>query len=256
MKIGIVTGASSGMGALITRKLDGEGLDELWLIARRKERLEELASQLNTKTKIMLLDLTDRASFDTIAAELKSSKTQIGYLVNAAGFGEFGECGVTPLEPELQMIDLNVKATVSMCSICVPYMAKNSHIVNLGSASVFNPLPYFNIYASTKSFIRHYSRALYYELKPKDIWVTVFCPGWVKTEFFDHTRLDRAPRSPKKYTPMLDAQATIDYAMKGIKKNKPIVVYNTFTKFQHLLSKVLPSSVLIRLWMGMLKENK
>lgn len=255
MKIAIITGASSGMGKLFAYEIDKEEADEIWLIARRTELLEEISAKMKNKTRILSLDLLKKESFDEIKT-LLTDDIEISYLVNAAGFGEFGECGVTPLESEMKMIDLNVKATVAMCSVCASKMAKGGHIVNLGSASVFNPLPYFNIYASTKSFIRHYSRALYYEMKPRGVYVSVFCPGWVKTEFFNHTKEESAPRSPKKYSPMLNSQKCVRYAMKNIRKGKVLVVYNSYTKLQHLLSKILPSSVLCRLWLGMLKENK
>ncbi|MDD6264898.1 MAG: SDR family NAD(P)-dependent oxidoreductase [Clostridia bacterium] len=256
MKIGIITGASSGMGKLFSDKLDKESLDEIWLISRRQDKLEAVSEHYSTKAKIFALDLLLDESYNIIENALLSDEYEISYLINCAGFGEFAECGVTDNASDMKMIDLNVKATVRMCNICIKYMSLGSHLVNLGSASVFNPLPYFNIYASTKSFIRHYSEALSYELKGKGIFVSVFCPGWVDTEFFSHTKNNTAPKSPKKYSPMLDAGKCVDYAMKKIKKRKVLIVYNGYTKLQHLLSKILPYNILCKIWLSMLKDNR
>ena len=126
----------------------------------------------------------------------------------------------------------------------------------MGSASVFNPLPYFNIYASTKSFVRHYSRALHEELKPLGIHVTVVCPGWVRTEFFGHTNDTNVRYSPKKYSPMTEAKDVVKRALMHAKRNKALSIYGWFTKMQHILGKLLPHSLIMAMWKGMLKENE
>ena len=254
MKIAIITGASSGMGAEFVKNIDREGCGELWLVARREDRLKEIAEGCATPTRIVPLDLTDDASFDKIETELKAAGAEVAWLVNSAGFGEFGEVGVQSIDTQMRMIDLNVKATVRMCNLVCPYLAKGSHIVNLGSGSVFNPLPYFNIYSSSKTFILQYSRALYYELKDRGVCVSVFCPGWVRTEFFRHTRDDKV-RSPKSYKPMTEPADVVAYCMKKAKKGRCFIVHGWFTKTQHLLSKILPRSVLTRIWLGMLEEK-
>lgn len=255
MKIAIVTGASSGMGAEFVKCLDREGCGELWLIARRRERLEQIAAGCKTPVRIMPLDLLDESSFDSISKELEAAGAEVAWLINSAGFGEFGEIGIQPIETQTRMIDLNVKATVIMCNVVFPYLERGSHIVNLGSGSVFNPLPYFNIYSSTKAFILQYSRALYYELKDRGVCVSVFCPGWVRTEFFAHTR-DNVRRSPKSYKPMTEPDEVVAYCMKKAKKNKQFIVHGWFTKTQHLLSKLLPRRALIKIWLGMLTDKE
>lgn len=254
MKIAIVTGASSGMGAEFVKHIDREGCDEVWLIARREDKLREIASRCTSKARVMPLNLLDSDSFETVAEELKRADADVRWLVNSAGFGEFGEVGRQSVDTQLRMIDLNDKATVIMCNICEPYLKKGAHIINLGSGSVFNPLPYFNIYSSTKAFILQYSRALYYELKGRGVCVSVFCPGWVRTEFFEHTRDDKV-KSPKTYKPMTEPEDVVAYCMKKARKNKPFIVHGWFTKTQHLLSKILPRSILIRMWLGMLTDK-
>ena len=254
MKTAIVTGASSGMGAEFVKHLDREGCDQLWLIARRRDRLEEVASECKTVVRIFELDLLEPESFKVISDALAEAGAEVAWLVNSAGFGEFGEVGVQSVETQMRMIDLNDKATVMMCNIVSPYLKSGSHIVNLGSGSVFNPLPYFNIYSSSKVFILYYSRGLYYEMKNRGVCVSVFCPGWVRTEFFEHTR-DDTLRSPKAYKPMTEPEDVVAYCMKKAKKNKQFIVHGWYTKTQHLLSKILPRRVLIRLWLNMLTEK-
>ena len=255
MRIALITGASSGMGIEFVKLLDREGLDELWLVARRKDRLDSIAAECKTPVRVVALDLLKEGACRELFDMAKAAGAEVSWLINSAGFGEFGEVAVQEISTQMRMIDLNVKVTVEMCNFFVPIIEKGEHILNLGSASVFNPLPYFNIYASTKSFILHYSRGLYYELKPRGIKVSVFCPGWVRTEFFDHTR-DNEVRSPKKYKPMTEAPDVVSYAMKKAKRGKCFIVHGWFTKMQHLLSKILPRSVLIRIWLGMLTEKK
>ena len=83
------------------------------------------------------------------------------------------------------MIDLNISAVVALGLVCIPYMEKGSHIINIASQASFFPLPYQNIYSSTKAFVRNYTRALNVELKSRGIYATAVCPGWMKTGLFD-----------------------------------------------------------------------
>ena len=255
MRIAIITGASSGMGAEFVKHIDREGCDQLWLVARRADRLEALASECTTPARIFAADLTADGEVEKLVDAARAENASVAWLVNAAGFGEFGEVGVQPLDTQMKMIDLNVKAVVKMCTLFAGSMEHGSHIINLGSGSVFNPLPYFAIYSSTKAFILHYSRAIYYEMKERGVTVSVFCPGWVKTEFFDHTR-DNCERAPKSYKPMTYPEDVVAYCMKKAKKGKCFIVHGAFTKTQHLMSKILPRRALIKIWLGMLEDRR
>lgn len=257
MKIAVITGASSGIGKEFALQIDkAEKLDEIWLIARREDKLKAIASMLDAKSRILPLDLLDSGSFDTYRSELEYNKAEVKYLVNASGFGNMGDWSEITNEGQMRMIDLNIKALVTMTNYTIPYMKKGAMILQMGSASVFNPLPYFNIYASTKSFVRHYSRALHEELKPMGIHCTVVCPGWVRTEFFDHTNDKTVKYSPKKYSPMTEAKDVVKRALKHARRNKALSIYGWYTKLQHILAKLLPHSIIMAMWKGMLKENK
>ena len=142
MKIAIVTGASSGMGREFVLQLNKYvQVDEIWAIARRKEALESLKEEVSTPVRPISLDLTDSASFDTMAAFLKAENPDIRLLVNAAGFGKFGSFESISITDDALMIELNCTALVRMTRLCIPYMQPGSHILQLDSLSAFQPVP-------------------------------------------------------------------------------------------------------------------
>ncbi len=253
MKIGIVTGASSGMGREFCRVMDNE-FDALFIIARRENRLIELQNQLKTPCKILPLDLGDKNSFKVIEDAIKEENAEVGCLVNCAGFGVFGRYDEISNETQQDMIDINVKALVSMCNICLPFMNRGGRIINLCSSSSFFPLAEFNVYASTKAFVSAYSRALSRELKDREITVTSVCPGWVKTEFFTHAEKSSAKHAPKFYKPMYSAKRVVEKAYKDSKKGKRESVCGLFVKTHKVLGKLLPYSIADFMWKTELKK--
>ncbi len=187
MKIAIVTGASSGMGREFVLQLGNYvTVDEIWVIARRREALEALAAEVSTKIRPISLDLCDLHSFTALEEMLAAEKPQVSLLVNAAGFGKFGSHHRISMEDELKMIDLNSRALVAVTRLVLPYMNPGSHILQLDSLSAFQPVPYLATYGATKAFVLSYSRAMNRELRPRGIRMMAMNPGWVKTEFFDH----------------------------------------------------------------------
>ncbi len=192
-KIAIITGASSGLGSrLLDADSEGAGagefhLDALWIIARRKERLEELAAGLRTDTDVIALDLTDKTSVTQLQEKLSAERPDVRMLINAAGSGKIAASAALPLEQVDQMIDLNCRAAVDVTQICLPYMDSGAKIMEICSTAAFQPIPYLNVYAASKAFLYRYSRALRFELRPRDITVTAVCPYWIKdTEFIFH----------------------------------------------------------------------
>ena len=184
MKIAIVTGASSGLGMAFVRRLDAlGGLDEIWGVARRGERLEALAAELRTPMRPLALDLTRLESVETLRVLMREEAPEVAVLVNAAGFGKFGTCADLTLQETCDMIDLNCRGLVDMTRATLPYMERGSRIIQVASAAAFTPLPHMNVYAATKSFVLHYTRALRWELHGTGITATALCPTWVKTGF-------------------------------------------------------------------------
>ena len=187
MKIAVITGASSGMGREFVYALDrDEEFDELWVIARREQRLLELKEKCRAKIRPIVLDLQTRESFALYRELLEQEKPEIAVLVNAAGFGLFGAFMDMDMDRQLDIIDLNSRALTAMCYMSVPYMAKGSRLYIMGSMSSWQPVPYINVYGASKAYVLNFSRALGVELKDRGIKVMAVCPGWITTEFFDH----------------------------------------------------------------------
>ena len=256
MGIAVITGASSGIGREFAFKLrDIAGIEEFWLIARSTERMEAVAEELGCKCKIISADLTKEEGIEEYRRALSFEKPSVSFLVNAAGFGVFGSFDILRESTVTDMIDLNIKATVLITHMTVPYMKNGGRIVELGSGSCFTPLPHFNVYSSSKVFVLHYTKALNYELEPYGIRATCFCPGWVDTAFLPKSLDAEGAYVPKSMKPLLDVSKVVSGCVKASIRGKTMYVTNWYTKLQHLLFKILPDSILTKLWLGMLKKN-
>jgi len=252
MGIALITGASSGIGREFAKQLkENYGIEEFWLVARRKERMEALANELSIKARIISADLCTEEGVDAVRQALQSEKPQIKVLINAAGFGRFGAHDQISERDTVRMIDLNVKALVLITHMALPYMEKGGRIIEMGSGSCFTPLPNFNVYAASKSFVLHYTKALFYEVKKYGVTATAFCPGWVHTEFLDTAGTDKNVNRPKKTKPLLKVETVVNGCLKAAMKGRKMYVTNWFTKMQHVLFKILPDGILSRLWLKM-----
>lgn len=256
MSVAVITGASSGIGREFAFKLrDMAGVDEFWLVARNVERLNAVAGELGVRCKIISADLTKGEGIEKYREALLSGKPEISFLVNAAGFGVFGSFDILDETTVNDMIDLNVKASVLITHMSVPFINKGGRIIELGSGSCFTPLPHFNIYSSSKAFILHYTKALNYELKPYSIRATCFCPGWVDTAFLPKSLDAPGAYVPKKFAPVLNVSRVVRGCVKASIKGKRMYVTGWYTKMQHVLFKLLPDCILSKIWLGMLKKN-
>ena len=246
MKIAVITGASSGMGREFVYALDRDGeFDELWVIARREQRLLELKEKCRAKIRPIVLDLQTRESFALYRQLLEQEKPEIAVLVNAAGFGLFGAFMDMDMDRQLDIIDLNSRALTAMCYMSVPYMAKGSRIYNMGSMSSWQPVPYINVYGASKAYVLNFSRALGVELKDRGIKVMAVCPGWITTEFFDHAIHDDTISYFNRYYP---PEQVIEKALKDMKKGKNASVLGFPERVQVLLVKHLPVSFVMKTW--------
>lgn len=256
MNVAIITGASSGMGKDFVLELDSRfEFDEMWLIARRLDKLEALEKELKNKARIISLDLEKKEDLEKYTELLNDVKPNVKFLVNSAGFGRFGNYQEVDCAVSLKMIDLNCKTLVYMTMNTLPYMNSGARIINLGSASSFFPLINLNVYASTKAFVVHYSNALHDELKNRKISVTVVCPGWVKTEFFDVAKNTSDVHGPKQYKPMLESKKVVKKAVNAAMKGKKFCVYNWYTKFHRFGARFFPRWFMLSTWKGMQKKE-
>ena len=253
MKIAVVTGASSGMGREFVLAIDRDyALDELWVIARREDRLAQLRSECRTAVRVLPWDLTDPENLVLFKKLLETEQPQIRLLVNAAGYGLFGTFGEMELENQLGIIDLNDKALTAMCLLSLPYMQQGDSIVNLGSNSSWQPVPYLTVYAASKAYVLSFSRALGRELKSSGIHVMCVCPGWIRTEFMDRAVHDD---TISYYDRWYTARQVIDQAMKDLKKKKKVSILGAPVRRQVRLVKHLPVDLVMNTWCRQQKKD-
>lgn len=253
MKIAVITGASSGMGREFVLQLDkSEKFDEIWVIARRRERLEALAPEVGAKLRVIALDLTKAESIDAYRALLEQEKPAVAVLVNDSGFGKFRKFEETSLRDCCDMVDLNAKALMAVTYVTLPFMEEGSRIYQLGSLSSFQPVPYIGVYGASKAFVLSFSRALNVELKPRGIRSMAVCPGWVATEFFDHAVSDDSVTYFNKiYTP----DVVVRTALKDMAKGKDVSIHGLPVKAQVLAVKLLPHKLVMKIWMKQQKHG-
>ncbi len=184
----LITGASSGIGADLAREYAKRGIPSI-LIARRLERLEalklELREHYQVECETLSLDLQLPDAADLLLTFLNSKKLKISVLINNAGFGLTGAFLDLPLPRQLEMMQVNMNALVSLNYKMIPLLKQNPNpkILNVGSTAGFLPGPYMAIYYATKAFVNSFSEALGEELSEQGILVSVLCPGPVATEF-------------------------------------------------------------------------
>ena len=244
MKIALITGASSGLGREFARQIPKlyQNLDEIWVVARRAERLNELEMELKVPVRIFDGDLNQDYIYKKLGIALGKSHANVRMLVNAAGYGKIGTFCEYGWKEETGMGDLHCRSLTRMTALCLPYMHCGSRIVNLSSAAAFGPQPGFAVYAATKSYVYSLSMALGRELKGSGIYVTAVCPGPVDTEFFDHTGKEVASVK-KKFR--ADAKDVVRKALIDSARGKKTSVYGLSMKAAWVASKIVPDSVIV-----------
>ncbi len=242
MKIALVTGASSGIGREFALQIPRlyRNLDELWVAARRTERLKELQGQVDIPVRIFDGDLLRDYIFERIERELDRREAKVRILVNAAGYGKTGAFYASDPDGQLGMIGLNCRAMTKITRICLPYLTKGSRIVNIASAAAFAPQPGFAVYAASKSYVYSFSQALAAELEPKGISVTAVCPGPVDTEFFRHSGV--LPNAFKE-SAAADPRLVVRQALRDCVDRRRVSVYGMGMKAARAASKLLPYSL-------------
>lgn len=189
-KTALITGASSGIGAAFAGKLASLGYD-LVLVARREEKLAQIADDLQekyqVKAEVLVSDLAQLAGIEMVERRM-GDLTNLDLLVNNAGFGVPGKFAEVPLGRMLAMIDVHVLAGTRLCRAVLPGMIARGKgsIINVASIGAFIPRPEDAVYCATKAYLVAFSKALQGELEESGIQIQVLCPGFVPTEFLDH----------------------------------------------------------------------
>ena len=250
----LVTGASSGIGASIARELAARG-HSLTLVARREDRLRELADELSTEHEVRVetiaADLADAAARDALEAKISELGLAVEILVNNAGFGGFGAFADQAREREVGMVRLNVEAVVDLEARFLPSMVERGRgtVINIASVAAYQPLPDNATYAATKAFVLSHGEAVHEELRGTGVTMTTVCPGPVKTEFAEVAGIggaeDRTP-SIVWMTPEQIAAAGVEAAEKGQRAIVPGLLHRAAA----VAGQHAPRSVALRLTRG------
>lgn len=248
MKTAIITGTSSGLGREFARQLTDVFPDIAccWLIARREDRLEEVAREMvGVETVCLPLDLCDSMSFTTLQEKLAAEKPEVAMLINNAGCGYLGLMGETRTDLQTRMVDLNVRALTAVTNLVIPYMPAGAHILSTSSIAAFCPTPRMTVYGATKAYVSSFTVGLSEELRRREISVTAVCPGPMKTEFLEVGNI--AGRSPAfELLPYCDQVRVAEGALRAAKAGRTIYTPRLFYKFYRLLAKVTPVKLMVK----------
>ena len=225
--LALITGASSGLGACFARQLAGRGC-QLILVARRREKLESLASEIAARygitAEILQADLVDDAQLAAVERRIRELP-ELDYLVNNAGFGITGRFTDTPVEPHDRMHRLHVMATLHLTHAALAGMLarRRGNIINVSSVAGFWVTPGSVSYCATKAWMNAFTEGLYLDLKAigSPVRVQALCPGFTRTEFHDTAGIDRG-KIPKSW--WLDADFVVEESLGGLEKGKLFVV--------------------------------
>jgi uncharacterized protein len=244
-----ITGASSGIGAVFARKLAAE--HDLLLIARRKEKLEELAAELTaayrTNIEVLPADLAEESDLERVASRI-ANEPRLALLINNAGFGAKGLFWEAELAPQEQMHRLHVMATVRLTHAALRNMVERNFggIINVASVSAFVRNPGSVSYGATKSWMAVFTEGLYLELKSvrSNVIMQALCPGFTYSEFHNTMAVDRRRLAGPQF--WMSAEAVVDASLNGLRRRKLFVIpgwrYRLLTIF---LSKI-PTAMRLR----------
>lgn len=242
----LVTGASSGIGYEIARRLAAEG-HNLVLVARRRERLDELARELMNAHKITVtvvpLDLARPGAVDALHQRLQKESIPIDMLVNNAGLGHSGALIDLSVESVRSELDLNIGVLTEMCQRFGADMSRRGlgKILNIASAAAFQPGPWLAVYAASKAYVLSFSEALRQELKESGISVTVVCPGPVATEF--HSVAGTDTLAFIRFTPQMSAAELARHAVRAMHQRKSVVIPGLLNRINAFLPRFLPRNL-------------
>jgi hypothetical protein len=241
----LVTGASAGIGAALTRELASHGA-KLILTARRRDRLETLAAELaakGTEVRIVVADLNDPAAPQQIYDATEGAGLPVDILINNAGLGQFGAFWTSPVEQELSQVRVNCEAVVRLSRLFVPRMVerRKGWVLVLASTASFQPIPYLTTYAATKVFDRFFALGLAAEVTRFGIKVTALCPGPTESEFFE---IARASVFKRRVQPTADVARQ---AIAALARGQRTIIPNVSGRLTAFLVRFLPVGMITHL---------
>jgi uncharacterized protein len=242
----VITGASAGIGTELARVFAVPG-HELVLIARREQRLQELADEIaklgQPRPLVLGLDLTQAGASERLAGTLANAGLEPQYVVNNAGFGLWGASAQLDRVEQLAMVDLNCRTLVDLSLGFIDSLARHQGgILNVASVAAFLPGPYMTVYYATKAFVLSFSDGLRVELAPRGIRVTSLCPGPVPTEF--QARAGGMPRAEASRWLNRSARDVALAGYRGLMAGKACVVPGWTNQIVTTLPRLLPRAFL------------
>ena len=240
----LVTGASAGLGAEFARQCAKRG-DDLALVARRRDRLEDLAGQIQGRAQIFTADLAAPDAAASLINAIEAEGLVVETLINNAGFGLGGRFADLPLERQREMIDLNVRTLTELCRLVLPGMIERGRggILNVASTAAFQPGPNMAVYYATKAYVLSFTEALHHELKRNRIKVSALCPGPTATEFFDVAGVADSILARMS----ADARGVVSAGLRGLDRNKAVIVPGLSNKIGAQGSRFLPRAAMRRI---------
>ena len=246
----LVTGASSGIGAEIARALARRG-HGVTLVARREDRLRELAAELadtdGVRAETLGCDLGDQGARTRMLARLAEHGLAVEVLVNNAGFGTSGPFAELDHDREVELVRLNMEAVVALCGRFVPEMVQRRRgaVLNVASTAAFQPLPRNATYAASKAFVLSFTDALHAELKGAGVTATSLCPGPVRTEFVEVAGMDDAADVAPSFV-WTRPEFVAEEGVKGLESGRRVVVPGKFNAAGALGGQHVPRWLLLR----------
>ncbi|MBP3377698.1 MAG: SDR family NAD(P)-dependent oxidoreductase [Clostridia bacterium] len=247
MKVAVITGASAGLGLELCRQIAVyyPEIEEYWLVARGREKLEAVASELSRPCRIMPYDLTLDESYAALAAETEAQQPDVRLLINNAGCGYLGNVGEGELKNQTRTVDLNLKGLTAVTHIFIPYMNRGARILNISSIASFCPNPRMTVYSASKAYVTAFSLGIGEELKPKGIISTAVCSGPMDTEFI---YLGGIKGNSKTFDimPYCDPVKVARGSLKAAKKCRSVYTPRAFYKLYRVIAKLLPVKLMIK----------
>ena len=240
----VVTGASSGIGAVYARALRARG-ERVVLVARRAERLAELARELGGDEWAVPLpaDLAAPDAAARLCEQIEARGLAVDLLVNNAGLGHTAPFERQPLEVVRTMIDVNVRALVELTHAVLPGMRERGRgrIVNVASNAAFQPVPFLTVYAATKAFVLSFTEGLAEELRGSGVRVQGLCPGLTQTEFLEVAGTHRGLKVTR--TPMLTAEQVVEASLRGLDRGTLRVITGWTNRLAVFAQRFVPAAL-------------